>query len=237
MKHTLTFLATILLSPLAGLAFAGSAQGVPATESKLSLWYRQAATNWTEALPLGNGRLGAMVFGGTEKERIQLNEGTLWAGGPYDPNNPHALVALPEARRLIFAGKYDDAAKLISDKMMAVPLRQLPYQTMGDLFLDFGTNAAPENYRHALDLDTAVASVNYTANGVHFKREIFSSALDQVIVVRLTADQPGRISFVAGMTTPQKVAVTTDGANTLMMDGVNGDARGIKGVLKFQACV
>ena len=237
MKHILTFLASLLVWPLAGLTFAEPAQGAPATESKLSLWYRQAATNWTEALPLGNGQLGAMVFGGTEKERIQLNEGTLWAGGPYDPNNPNALAALPEARRLIFAGKYDDAAKLISDKMMAVPLRQLPYQTMGDLFLDFGTNAAPENYRRDLDLDMAVASVNYTANGVYFKRERFSSAVDQVIVVRLTADQPGRISFAAGMTTPQKFAVTTDGANTLMMDGVNGDARGIKGALKFQARV
>jgi alpha-L-fucosidase 2 len=223
----------------AALAALSLLQSSHATETPLplALWYQQPAEKWTEALPIGNGRLGAMVFGGVEREHLQLNEGTLWAGGPYDPNNTNALAALPEVRRLIFAGKYDEAAKLVGDKMMAVPLRQLPYQTMGDLFLDFGTNATPENYRRDLDLDAAVASVSYTAKGVHFKREIFSSAVDQIIVVRLTADQPRRISFTAGMTTPQKTAVTTDGTNTLVMNGVNGDARGIKGALKFQARV
>ena len=225
-------------------------QSSPAAEttSPLTLWYQQPAVKWTEALPLGNGRLGAMVFGGVQREHLQLNESTLWAGGPYDPNNTNALAALPEARALVFAGKYDDAAKLIGDKMMATPLRQMPYETLGDLFLDFGTNAAPvENYRRDLDLDTAVATVSYTANGVHFKREIFSSPVDQVIVIRLTADQPGRISFAAGMATPQKANVKTEFKNfrpmglihdtTLVMQGVNGDARGIKGALKFQSSV
>jgi alpha-L-fucosidase 2 len=207
------------------------------TTSPLTLFYTNAATKWTEALPIGNGRLGAMIFGGAQREHLQLNEGTLWAGGPYDPNNTNALAALPEARKLVFDGKYDDAAKLISDKMMAVPLREMPYETLGDLWLDFPTNATFENYRRDLNLDTAVATVSYTANGVHFKREFFSSPVDQVIVVRLTADQPGQITFTAGMTTPQKVTVASDGAETLVMDGVNGEARGIKGVLKFQARV
>ena len=229
-------LSRIFFAALAAFYLVQSSHGADAS-STLALWYRQPAEKWTEALPVGNGRLGAMVFGGVGREHLQFNEGTLWAGGPYDPNNTNALTALPEVRRLVFAGKYDDAAKLVSDKMMAIPLRQLPYQTMGDLYLDFGTNAAPENYRRDLDLDTAVASVSYTEKGVRFKREIFSSAVDQVIVVRLTADQPGRISFTAGMATPQKVTVTTDAANTLVMDGVNGDARGIKGALKFQARV
>jgi len=205
--------------------------------SPLTLFYTNAAVKWTEALPIGNGRLGAMIFGGVEREHLQLNEGTLWAGGPYDPDNTNALAALPEARKLVFDGHYDDAAKLISDKMMAVPLRQMPYETLGDLFLDFPTNAAVENYRRDLDLDTAVATVSYMMNGVHFKREIFSSPVDQVIVIRLTADKPGQISFTAGMATPQKVTVTTAGTNTLVMDGVNGEARGIKGALKFQARV
>ena len=219
------------------------------TASPLTLFYTNAAVKWTEALPIGNGRLGAMIFGGVAREHLQLNEATLWAGGPYDPNNTNALAALPEARKLVFDGKYDEAAKLISDKMMAVPLREMPYETLGDLLLDFPTNDAPvETYRRDLDLDTAVASVSYTANGVHFKREIFSSPVDQVIVMRLTADKPGQISFTAGMTTPQKVEMSTE-ANTftpfvgktndatLVMNGVNGDARGIKGALKFQARV
>ena len=115
--------------------------------------------------------------------------------------------------------------------MMAVPLREMPYQTLGDLFLDFGTNAVPvENYRRDLDLDTAVASVSYTANGVHFQREIFSSPVDQVIVIHLTADKPGQISFTAGMTTLQKATVTNVNLRTLVMNGING-------ALKFQARV
>jgi len=224
-----------LLAPAVLLAWQ-TCQAVE-TNSPLTLSYTNAAVKWTEALPIGNGRLGAMVFGGGGREHLQLNEGTLWAGGPYDPNNTNALAALPAVRQLVFAGQYDDAAKMIGDKMMAVPLRQLPYQTMGNLFLDIGTNAALENYRRNLDLDTAVVSVTYEMNGVHFQREVFASAADQVIVVRLTADQPGRISFAAGMTTPQKAAVTTEGANTLVLNGVNGDARGIRGALKFQARV
>ena len=203
--------------------------------SPLTLWYNQPAEKWTAALPIGNGRLGAMVFGGIAQEHLQLNEGTLWAGGPYDPNNTNALAALPVARQLIFTGQYDDAFKVVSSNMMAVPLRQMPYQTLGDLFLDFGANVPAQDYRRDLDLDTAVAGVSYTANGVHFKREIFSSPVDQVIVIRLTADRPGQISFTAGLATPQKVSVQVEGRDTLVMSGVNGDAHGIKGVLKFQA--
>jgi len=218
------------------------------TASPLTLWYQQPAVKWTEALPIGNGRLGAMIFGGAQREHLQINEGTLWAGGPYDPDNTNALAALPEVRRLVFAGKYDEAAKLISSNMMAVPLRQMPYETLGDLWLDFPTNATVENYRRDLDLDTAVASVSYTMNGVHFKREIFSSPVDQVIVVRLTADKPGQITFMAQLNTPQTANVSVETNDrvspadkisdaTLVMSGVNGVARGIKGALKFQARV
>ena len=214
--------------------FAGSAPG-PA--GSLSLWYRHPAAKWVEALPVGNGRMGAMIFGGVDEERLQLNEDTLWAGGPYDPDNTNALAALPEARELVFAGKFDAAASLIARDMMAKPVRQMPYETVGDLLLDFPTNATVENYRRDLNLDTAVASVSYTANGVDFKREIFSSAVDQVIVVRLTAGQPGQISFTAGMTTPQNAKVTTEAGNELVMSGVNGESRGIRGALKFQARV
>jgi len=238
MKHNRYYKITFVLCALAtGIFIFTPRISAAGTAGDLKLWYKQPAKVWTEALPVGNGRLGAMIFGGAEREHLQLNEGTLWAGGPYAPDNTNALAALPEVRRLIFAGKYDEASKLISDKMMAVPLRQMPYEPVGDLFLDFPTNGIVENYRRDLNLDTAVASVSYTVNGVHFKREIFSSPVDQVVVVRLAADQSGQISFTAAMTTPQKATVAVEGANTLVMNGVNGDARGIQGALKFQARV
>jgi alpha-L-fucosidase 2 len=208
-----------------------------ASDNGLILWYRQPAIEWTEALPVGNGRLGAMVFGGTGHERLQLNEDTLWAGGPYNPDNPDALAALPEVRKLIFDGRYDDADHLISQKMMGRPSSQMPYEPVGDLFLDFpsATNDV-SGYRRELNLDTATATVSYKSGNVTFKREVFVSAADQVIVVRLTADQPGQISFTASMKTPQRASVAADG-NTLVMEGVNGSAGGVKGALKFQARV
>jgi alpha-L-fucosidase 2 len=203
----------------------------------LTLWYRQPARTWNAALPVGNGRLGAMIFGGVEREHLQLNEDTLWAGGPYDPDNTNALAALPEVRRLIFAGQYDAASRLITRDMMAKPIGQMPYETVGDLFLEFPTNANVENYRRDLNLDTAVAGVSYTADGVHFHREIFSSPVDQVIVMQLSADRPGQISFTAGMKTPQMATVQTEAGDTLVMSGVNGSSGGIRGALKFQARV
>ncbi len=138
--------------------FAGELLGeAPPPSEPLSLWYRQPAAQWVEALAIGNGRLGAMVFGGIERERLQLNEDTLWAAGPYDPSNTNALAALPEARRLIFAGRYLEAEKFIHDNMMARPLREMPYQTVGDLILDFPEVKQVENYRRDLSLDTGVA--------------------------------------------------------------------------------
>jgi alpha-L-fucosidase 2 len=203
----------------------------------LALWYRSPANKWTEALPIGNGRLGAMVFGGAEQEHLQLNEDTLYAGGPYDPANPEALSALPEVRRLIFAGEYKAAQTLAGDKMMAKPLREMPYETVGDLFLSFPDTNSPLNYRRELDLDNAIARVSYTSGGVGYAREIFSSAADQVIVMKLSADQPGHISFTATMKTPQDASVQTERGGVLLLTGVNGAARGIVGALKFQARV
>ena len=203
----------------------------------LSLWYQHPAGQWTDALPVGNGRLGAMVFGGVNREHLQLNEDTLWAGGPYDPVNPDAKAALPEVRQLIFAGKFGDAVNLINARVLARPIGQMPYETVGDLFLDFPAAASVAGYRRDLNLDTAVAATTFTAGGVKFTREVFSSPVDQVIVVRLTADRKGSISFTAGMRTPQRATVSVESGNTLVMSGVNGDASGIKGALKFQARV
>ncbi|MGD0573514.1 MAG: glycoside hydrolase family 95 protein [Sedimentisphaerales bacterium] len=215
------------------VCFAGFCNGASADD--LTLWYTQPAKQWVEALPIGNGRLGAMVFGGIDKERIQLNEDTLSAGGPYDPTNPNALAALPEARRLIFAGDFNQANKLIGEKMMGRPLTQMPYQPVGDLNLTFPNVEGAVNYRRQLDLDTAIARVDFSVGDVNFTREVFSSPVDQVIVVHLTADKPGKISFAAAMRSPQKAVVMVESPDTVVIRGVNPQAAGIKGALKFQA--
>lgn len=205
----------------------------------LVLWYRQPAKQWVEALAIGNGRLGAMVFGGAEEERLQLNEDTLWAGGPYDPSNPEALAALPEVRRLIFAGRYREAHNLIGAKMMSKPLRQLPYQPLGDLLLKFPAGQVTD-YRRELDLDTAVARVSYTSGGVKFVREAFSSPVDQVIALRITADRPGQVSLTVALKTPQKGSAAAEGADTLVLRGVNGSAGRapeVQPALRFEARV
>jgi alpha-L-fucosidase 2 len=213
-----------------------SAEAQP-PEQPLSLWYRRPATEWVQALALGNGRLGAMVFGGVNQERLQLNEDTLWAGGPYDPTSPEALEALPEVRRLIFDGKYAEASQLVGKKIMARPLGQMPYETVGDLLLSFPETKQVEEYRRDLNLDTAIAQVRFKSNGVTFTREVWASPADQIIVVRLTASKPGQVSVRVSMKTPQKATVETASADTLVLHGVNGDANGIKGALKFQASV
>jgi alpha-L-fucosidase 2 len=205
-----------------------------APNEALSLWYRQPATRWEEALPVGNGRIGAMIFGHVTSERLQLNEDTLWGGGPYDPVNPEARAALPQVRQLIFDGKYSDAGKLINAKVISHPSGQMPYETAGDLMLTFPDSASVENYRRDLNLDTAVTTVEYSDGGTRFTRQVFASPADQVIVVHLTADKKGSISFAAGFKTPQKVVLETESGNTLVMRGTNAAVSGIKGALKFQ---
>lgn len=212
-------------------------ESIAATDEPLLLWYDRPANEWTDALPIGNGRLGAMIFGGPAIEQLQLNEDTLYGGAPYDPNNPHALAALPEARRLIFAGNYKEAHDLVGAKMMAQPIKQMPYQPVGDLKLRFPGHENATNYRRQLDLDTAVAKVSYTIGPTTFTREMFATPVDQAIVVHLTADQLGKISFSAYCETPQKATVLTETPRTLILRGVNGDAFGIKGGLKFEARV
>ena len=243
-------------APPAVVQFTGEA---PPPSSPLSLWYREpaadrplvprpsgrgASAEWVRALPVGNGRLGAMVFGGVVNERLQLNEDTLWAGRPYDPVNPEAKDALPEVRRLLAAGQYKEAAQLTGDKVMAKPLAQMPYQVLGDLWLAFPGTTAVSNYRRDLDLATATARVSYTAGGVSFTREVFASAPDDVIVVRLTADRPGAVSFESRLISPQRATMEATADGELVMRGRNGDGNGatadgqpMTGALQFEARV
>src|SRR5262249_37312024 len=154
---------------------------------------------------------------------------------PYDPTPTNARTALPEVRRLLFEGKYAEAFRLVGTNLLSRPVRQMQYETVGDLLLDFSAAGPVENYYRDLNLDTAIARVIYTAAGTKFTREIFSSPVDQVIVVRLTADRPGQISFTTRFKSPQQTVAMTEGAYTLILEGTNGAAHGIKGELKFQA--
>ncbi len=192
--------------------------GGVAAAAPLELKYSKAAGKWTEALPIGNGRLGAMVFGGAVTELYQLNESTLWSGAPVDWNNPKARDVLPKVREAIFGGRYEEAGNLC--KQMQGPYNQ-SYQPMGDLRLTFpGDPAAePANYQRKLDLDRAVTTVTYREGDATFTREVFSSHPDQVIIIRLTCDQPGRISFTATAGSKLRHEVSTPGSNTLVLGG------------------
>jgi alpha-L-fucosidase 2 len=204
---------------------------LPEPVGPLTLWYRQPAVNWVEALPVGNGRLGAMVFGGLAQERIQFNEDTVWTGGPHDYQHEGAVKFLPELRRLLAEGKQKEAHELGMKEFMSVPLRQKAYQPCGDLILDFPGHEAATDYLRTLDLDSAVATVRYRVGDAVFTRETFASHHDQVIVVRLTADQPGALAFTAKLTSPHAgAAVRAAGQGGLALAGQVQD-----GAIKFEA--
>ncbi|HEV7330529.1 MAG TPA: glycoside hydrolase family 95 protein [Flavisolibacter sp.] len=192
-------------------------------EGELKLWYHHPASNWNEALPVGNGRLGAMVFGGVFRERLQLNEESVWSGRPEDFVNPAAKEALPQIRKLLFAGRYKEAEKMAEEKMMGVRKTGSSYQTLGDLWIEFEpTNADAQSYRRELDLETATAAVRYRVGNVSYTREVFSSAPDGAIVVRLTADKKGSLSFRLRMTRPgEKASIQASGNEISLSEHVN----------------
>jgi len=197
---------------LAGMVAASAAvvsapAGAKGRVSDNRLWYRQPAARWEEALPIGNGRLGAMVFGRTGQERLQLNEDTLWSGGPYTPDSPEALAALPEVRKLIADGLYKEATDLAAAKMMARPLSQMAYGTLGDLLLNFDEAVVPSQYERELDLETAIAGVSYRTSSGAIRREVFASAPDQVLVVRLEAEGK-RLGFDLAYRGPRELKYT-----------------------------
>ena len=192
------------------------ASGVNAAP-ETTLRYRKPAENWVEALPVGNGRLGAMVFGGVQRERLQLNEATLWSGGPKNWNNPGARTILPQVREAIFAGRFAEAEELC--KKMQGPYTQ-SYQPLGQVLLDFrGINLTVTNYERTLDLDRAVATTRYTSGGVTFSREVFSSFPDQVIAVRLTASEPGKLNFSIRLDSPLRHQGAMATNDLLVMQG------------------
>ena len=184
------------------------------------LWYRTPAAGWNEALPIGNGRLGAMVFGGIREERLQLNEDSVWAGQKINRVNPAAGAAVPEVRRLLQAGKVAEAEALADKTMISIPRRMPPYQTLGDLTLTFAGDAAgAADYSRELDLARAVTTTTYRAGETRYSREAFASAVDQVIVVRLRAEGPGVISFTAKLSREADAESRAAGTDTVVLEG------------------
>lgn len=206
-----------------------------AGDADLRLWYRKPATTWVEALPIGNGRLSAMVFGGVERDRLQLNEDTLWSGGPYDPANPKALEGIPRLRALINKKRWVEAETFASDHAMATPLRQMSYNALGDLYLEFTGVDGATAYCRELDLDGALSAVTFDAGGNAHRREAFASAIDQVVAVRMTAGQ-GPLSFAARFQNPPNATavVTSEGRDTLVFAGRNSAQDGVPGALTYQ---
>ncbi len=217
-----------------------SVGNISAQESRLSaqeykLWYDRPAQVWTEALPLGNGRLGAMVYGTPATEQIQLNEETIWAGRPNNNANPNALEYIPRVRDLVFAGKYLEAQTLATEKVMAKTNSGMPYQSFGDLRIAFPGHTRYTNYYRELSLDSARTLVRYEVDGVQYRRETITSFTDQVIMVRLTANRPGRITFNAQLTSPhQDVVITSEEGNCVTLSGVSSLHEGLKGKVEFQ---
>ncbi|MBE0581999.1 glycoside hydrolase family 95 protein [Devosia sp.] len=198
----------------------------------LELWYDSSASKWTDALPLGNGRLGAMVFGGVARDEFQLNESTLWSGGPYQPTNAEARPNLDAVRQLIFAGRYAEAEALANAHSMARPYLEMSYQPAGNLYLDVVHPELFTQYRRSLDLDRAVTTTSYRVAGVSYTREAFISATHGILVVRIRADRPGSVSVGVELASPQHGQVRVDGS-TLHFAGHNMGEHGIVGALTF----
>ena len=209
------------------------------------LWYDYPAQTWTQALPVGNGVIGGMVFGTPAVEHIQLNEETIWAGQPNNVVNPNAKAALPEVRRLIFEGKYKEAQDLANAKVMPNAAGQnmgMPYQPFGDLYIAMPGHADYTGYERFLDLDNGRTVVHYDVDGVSYEREVITPLGGQdVIAIYLTASEKGKITFTANMTTPhenplvgsEKLRVNSEEFATAYLQGVSAKHEGLKGKVRF----
>ena len=211
------------------------------------LWYNTPAKKWEEALPVGNGRLGAMVFGKNGEERIQLNEDTYWTGGPYSTVVKGGYKVLPKIQKLVFQGKYLEAHNLFGRNLMGYPVEQQKYQSLGNLVFFMHDEDSVTSYKRWLDLKTGITSVSYQSKGVTYTRDVFASAPDQVIVVRITADKPGSISLSVNLRGERNQTHSNyatdyfrmypDGQNGLKLTGKSADYMGVKGRLRYDARV
>jgi len=239
------FTAAGVLAALFPIAARARGAERPPSDPSTVLWYSHPADKWENALPVGNGRLGAMVFGRTDEETIQLNEDTYWSGGPYSTVVKGGAKVLPEIQKLVFEGDYKMAHILFGRSLMGYPVEQMKYQSLGELVLRFPAGKVVTDYRHELDLDAAVARTTYTRDGVRFTREVFSSPVDQVIVVRLAADRPGQVTFKAQLRGARNEAHSNYATDYFRMDGLppdglvirgkSADYMGVTGALRYES--
>ena len=248
LKSKLLFSIVFVGAQLFGQSTANSTTNLPASGQKIdpanTLWFDEPAAIWEEALPVGNGRLGAMVYGKYGEEKIQFNEETYWTGGPYSTVVKGGYKELPKIQKYIFEGKPIEAHKLFGRALMGYPVEQQKYQSMANLHLFFGQDSVT-NYSRSLDLKTGIATVKYKANGINYTREIIASAIDQTIAVRISADKAGSISLDAelrGVRNNSHSNYATDyfrmdglGNNQLKLTGKSADYLGVDGQLKYEA--
>jgi len=220
---TLSLIAAILL---------GISCNVQEEDVVLKLWYNQPSSSWNEALPVGNGRLGAMVFGGVSQEHIQFNEETLWTGGPHDYVHEGAVEYLEPLRQLLREGKQDKAHELAMEEFMSTPLTQKEYQPFGDLYLDFPGHESYTEYHRELDISSAVCRTSYVVNNVHYTREVIASHPSQIIAIRLEADRSGSLSFDLWLNSEHEEhsLETSSGKQILNVAVKDGSLRGTAGI-------
>ena len=219
--------------------------GAKAFNPSTLMWYSSPAQKWEDALPVGNGRLGAMVFGKNGEERIQLNEETYWSGGPYSTVVKGGYKVLPEIQKLVFEEKYLAAHNLFGRNLMGYPVEQMKYQPLGNLHLFFKNQDSIINYKRWLNLEDGISGVSYSSNGITYQREVFSSSPDQVIVIRITADKPNSISFTANLRGERNQAHSNYGTDYFQMDpygndglvltGKSTDYLGVAGKMRYEA--
>lgn len=200
---------------------------------RYELWYNKPAKNWNEALPIGNGFIGGMVFGNIQNERIQLNESTIWGGGPNNTIDSNAKPYISQVRALLAAKKYADAQELANSKLGPKGNSGMPYQLAGNLYISFPGTDSVSNYYRNLDIANATAVVKYTLNGVNYKREYFTSFGNNVLMARLTADKPRMISCKIKLQSPLKSSVSVNGKETLVLSGQGSDHENQKGQIEF----
>ena len=222
---------TILVIIFGILCFTPKAQVFAQSENRL--FYNEPANNWLEALPVGNGRLGAMIYGGVEQEQIQFNEETLWTGGPHDYSHKGAYKHLDKIRQLLDEGKQLEAQTLAQQEFMSQPLTQKAYQPFGDLIMNFPGHKQFSNYHRELDLENALNKLSYQVDGVTYTREVFVSFPDQVIAIKIKSDKPGSLNFDLGLDSHhfQKSVDTNKDTQVLDVRVLDGEMHG-KAILK-----
>lgn len=215
MKSRITFLILISL-----VLFTGFQPPPPkAGSNHLTLWYKQPAKVWDEALPVGNGRLGAMVFGGPMDERIQLNEESIWAGCPVNNNNPGSLANLPELQKALFDNRFKEAWQLANDNMLGIPPRIRSYQPLGDLLIRYGWKSKPENYNRSLDLKTGIAATEFTVDGKRFRQEVYASVPDNLLVLTIKALDGGLVNASFSLIREKDATITATHDGTILLTG------------------